>query len=314
VGEAAALPNSNKIVAHWVGEARRGAANSIFLMGVGIGGTVTPPLITWIMRRWGWPMSFYISAILGIALALVWLGYATNRPEQHPSVNSEEMRIIRGGHPSPDSQFQKKNPEPANPPWRKFLSNASTWGLMLSYFCEGYPNYIFYTWFFLYLVRVRGMSVSQGGIWGAAPFFAVMVLAPVGGSFSDYAVARFGKRRGRQTAACLGMACSAILLTLGAHTPANILAVVFLSGAMGMNIFATSTYWAACNDLTPNFSASLSSMMNMWGNIGGWLSPILTAIIATRLGWTAALDFAALITFTAALLWILIDANQNLEV
>jgi ACS family glucarate transporter-like MFS transporter len=103
------------------------------------------------------------------------------------------------------------------------------------------------------------------------------------------------------------------LLTLGAHAPANTLAIVFLSGALGFNMFATSTWWATCNDLTQTYSASLSSMMNTWGNFGGWISPILTAWIATHLGWTQALDFAALITFAGAVLWILVNADQNLE-
>jgi len=313
VGEAAALPNSNKMVAFWVGDARRGMANSMFLMGIGIGGTLTPVLITRIMQRWGWPMSFYISGAIGIIFAIVWFTYATNRPEQHPRVNAAELQLIHARLLPVRSSSGTAAPASLNPPWQKLLSNGSTWGLMFSYFCEGYPNYIFYTWFFLYLVRARGMTVKQGGIWGAAPFLTVMIMAPLGGWFSDRAVARFGKRLGRRLTAMLGMTCSAVLLTLGAHTAANILAVALLSGAMGCNLFATSTWWATCNDLTQNFSASLSAMMNMWGNIGGFVAPILTAAIATRLGWTQALDFAALITFIGGVLWIFVDADQNLE-
>jgi dipeptide/tripeptide permease len=53
--------------------------------------------------------------------------------------------------------------------------------------------------------------------------------------------------------------------------------------------------------------------MNMFGNLGGWLSPIVTAYIATRVGWTQALEFATLVTLTAGVLWFLVDAAQNLE-
>src|SRR5579863_34270 len=38
MGEAACLPNSNRIIAFWIGDAHRGIANSIFLMGIGFGG------------------------------------------------------------------------------------------------------------------------------------------------------------------------------------------------------------------------------------------------------------------------------------
>ncbi len=314
VGEAAALPNANKIVAFWVGHKSRGVANALFLAGIGLGGTVTPVSIAWMMERWGWRTSFYVCGVAGIVLALAWNSYATDRPEQHPRVNTRELEMIQRARAADASPTSSPNsPSKARPPWKKLLTRTTTWALMLSYFCEGYPNYIYYLWFFLYLVRVRGLTVKQAGLWGMAPFLAILLLAPLGGWFSDRAVEKLGKRRGRQCAVWLGMTLSGALLTAGAHTGENSLAIVLLSCAAGFNLFATASWWAACNDLTPNFSGSLSAMMNTWGNIGGWLSPIVTAYIASRLGWTKALDFAALVTFAAAVIWILVNAGQNLE-
>jgi predicted amidohydrolase len=145
--------------------------------------------------------------------------------------------------------------------------------------------------------------VKQGGFWGSTPCLAIALLAPLGGWVSDRAVARFGKRRGRQSAVWLGAACSAGLMWAGGHTENNILAILLLAGAAGFNLFATTTWWAACNDLTKRYSGSLSGFMNMFGNLGGWLSPIVTAAIATRVGWNQALSFAALVTLTAGALF-----------
>jgi len=314
VGEAAALPNSNKIVAAWMGQTRRGLGNSIFLMGVGVGGTVSPALIAYLAEHYGWRASFFVCGVLGLVLATAWHLYATNRPEEHPHVNPAELQIIQasrlGGGAASTSSRQA---QPSNPPWRRILSSRSVWMLVLSYFCEGYPNYIYYTWFFLYLVRVRGLSVQQGGFWGAAPFLAIVMLAPLGGWLSDRAVSRLGRRRGRQAMIWLGMTASALLLASGAHAANTILAILLLSGAVGFNLFATATWWATCIDLTRNFSGSVSAMMNTCGNLGGWISPILTAYIATRWGWTQALDFAALVTLAAPILWIFVNADEDLE-
>src|SRR5437762_2101202 len=308
VGEASAFPNSNKIVAHWMAFKRRGIGSSLQLMGIGLGGTVTPVLIAAVMKRWGWPMSFYFCAALGIALASVWLFYATNRPEEHRGVNAAELALIREKlHGQNAAALTAHAPAPINsgptrnPPWKKFFASRSAWGLMLSYFCEGYPNYVYYTWFFLYLVRARGLTVTQGSFWGTTPFIAALILSPAGGAFSDLAVRRWGLGWGRRVAASTGMTVSAVLLATGAHTGNNPLAILLLAGAMGFNLFATSTWWATCIDLTPRYSGSLSGLMNMWGNAGGAASPILTAFIATQFGWTRALDFAALITFAGAL-------------
>jgi MFS transporter, ACS family, glucarate transporter len=102
----------------------------------------------------------------------------------------------------------------------------------------GYPAYIFYTWFYIYLVRVRGLRVMQGGVWGSTPFLAIMILAPLGGWFSDRAVARFGYRRGRQMALWLGVSCSGTTLLLGSHASNNTAAIILLAVAAGFDLFA----------------------------------------------------------------------------
>ncbi len=313
LGEAAAFPNANKIVARWMGQKRRGVGSSLFLAGIGVGGTLTPILIAWIMQRWGWRMSFYLCAAVGVLVALGWRFYATNHPEEHPRVNAAELELIRsiekaeGTHPRPASSTQN------SPPWKRMLSSVSVWGLILSYFCIAYPAYIYYTWFFIYLVRVRGLTVTQGGFWGSTPFLAIALLTPWGGWLSDRAVVRFGRRRGRQSVVWFGVACSATLLWLGSHTANNTLAILLLAGAAGFNVFSTATWWATCVDLTRNFSGSLSGLMNMCGNLGGALSPIVTGYLAVRAGWTQALDFAALVTLAGGVLWVLVNADEDLE-
>jgi MFS transporter, ACS family, glucarate transporter len=313
MGEATAFPNSNKIVAYWLGESARGVGNSMFLVGIGLGGTATPIVITWIMQTWGWRTSFYACAAVGIGVAALWHSLATSRPENHRCVNAAELALIRRPAGKVVAGLPKRGPAPSGVPWKRLLSKPSTWFLVTSYFCEGYPNYIFYTWFFIYLVQVRGLTVRQGGFWGAAPYLAILILAPLGGWFSDRATARWGRRRGRQAGVWLGMTLSAVLLTSGAHTSNNTAAILLMAGALGFNMFATSTWWAACIDLAPNYSGSLSAMMNTGGNLGGAISPVLTAIIATHFGWTRALDFAALISFAAAILWFGVNAGLNLE-
>jgi MFS transporter, ACS family, glucarate transporter len=314
VGEAAAFPNANKVIAYWMGARQRGIASSLFVAGIGVGGTFTPIFIATLMQHAGWRSSFYACAVLGAGVSAAWFLYATDRPEDHPRVNALELALIRTGGSGNLAASQIPGGSHQGAPWRKMLSSGSTLSLVLGYFCIAYPAYIFYTWFFIYLVRVRGLTVRQGGFWGSAPFLAILLLAPLGGWLSDRAVGRFGKRCGRQFAAWAGIICSALLLWTGGHAVDNTRAVLLLAGAAGFNVFATATWWATCNDLTRRFSGSLSGLMNMCGNLGGWLSPIVTAYMATRYGWTQALDFAAIVTLLSGLLWVWVNAEQDLEV
>lgn len=309
VGEAACSPTNNKLVANWMGSHARGIGTSFSIVGIGLGGALTPPLISWLMERWGWRSSFYITGLIGIAFAAYWYFYVRDLPEQHPRVNAAELRMI-------DFQRleQAKSPQPRQPtPWRLLLRSRSVWGLLLGYFCQGYPIYFYYTWLFIYLVRVRGLTVRQGGIWGTLPYLSIALLAPFGGIFSDYASRRFGKKRGRRSAVWLGMLASATFLWLGSRAPSSISAILFLSVASGSNMFAATTFWASCIDLTEQFTGSLSGLMNMFGNLGGWLSPIITAYVALRFGWEQALDLAAIVTLAACVCFAFVDASRSLD-
>jgi ACS family glucarate transporter-like MFS transporter len=309
VGEAANAPNSNKIVSNWIGSRQRGIGSSFLTLGTGIGGTVTPPLIAWITQRWGWRFSFYISGLLGLFVVLIWEWYVTNRPNEHPKVNAQELALIQAG-----SQARRKaNGEFRKTPWKKILSNRSVWGILLGYMCQGFPIYFFHTWFFIYLVRVRHLSISEGGMWGSTPFLAVAVMAPLGGWFSDVAVRKFGKRNGRRLAVLTGMLSSALLIWVGASVNRSAPAVLLLALGGGLNMFAAVTYWATCIDLTNEFAGSLSGMMNTLGNLGGWLSPIVSAYLATHYSWTVALDCAAVVTIASALFFLLVRADQKLD-
>jgi ACS family glucarate transporter-like MFS transporter len=298
VGEAACSPASNKLVANWMGSGARGFGASFSVLGIGLGGAVTPPLISWVMQRWGWRSSFYVCAAVGVAFALVWYLVVRNRPEALPRLEYEPAVKERSRQPIP---------------WRKLLRSPSVWGLLGGYFCQGYPIYFYYTWLFIYLTRVRGLTVSQGGAWGTLPYLSIAVLAPFGGIFSDSVSKRVGKKLGRRTAVWAGMFISALLLWLGSHATNSITAILLLAGASGTNMFAATTYWATCIDLTPEFTGSLSGLMNMFGNLGGWLSPIVTAYVATQFGWGKALDLAAIVTVGSGLLFTLVDAGRCLD-
>ena len=109
------------------------------------------------------------------------------------------------------------------------------------------------------------------------------------------------------------MFSSGLLLLLGSHAPNRITAILLLALGAGFNMFAATTFWATCIDLTEEFTGSLSGLMNTFGNLGGWTSPILTAYIATHFGWERALDCAAAISIASGVFWFLVRADRSLD-
>jgi ACS family glucarate transporter-like MFS transporter len=78
-------------------------------------------------------------------------------------------------------------------------------------------------------------------------------------------------------------------------------------------MFAATTFWATCIDLTEEFTGSLSGLMNTFGNLGGWLSPIVSAYLATRFSWNVALDCAAVVSIASAVCFLFVQADQKVD-
>jgi MFS transporter, ACS family, glucarate transporter len=308
LGEAASYPNANRIVAFWTTKSERGIGSSLLLGGVGAGGVLAPALFAVTMQRWGWRSSFLVSGILAVIVAVTWFLFSTNRPEEHAGVNAAELEILTADRRSDRVAYAS-----TKTPWRNILFNRSVWGLLISYFFHGYTPFIYFTWFFIYLTRVRGLTIAKGGLWATTPFIAMTILSPIGGWLSDRAVQRYGVKRGRQSTVWIGMTTSALLLWIGSRTGNNTTAILLLAGAAGFSNFAAPSWWASCIDLAPNHSGSLSALMNTCANSAGGIAPVLTGYIATNFGWIRALDFAALMSFTAGVVWIFVDASNNVE-
>lgn len=306
VGEAPALPNTNKMIGQWMAPHERARGNSLFIVAVGIGGAFTPPAIAWAMTNWGWRLCFVACGVLGFAVAALWHWNSTETPEEHPSVNSAELKLIRMNRSAPNLS--------ARMPWRRMFSGTSIPALLVSNFMLGYVTYIFYTWFFLYLVNVRNLPVISGSYWSTAPFLAMLVAAPLGGYISDSMVRRAGHPWGRRIPVLVSALGSCVLLIIGSRLINPYHAIIVLALAAGCNGISAVTSWALPNDLSEHHSGTVAGVLNTSTNLGGALSPVLTPMLAAKFGWIGALDFSAAFMFCIFLLWFLIHPEQKVDV
>lgn len=307
VGESAALPNFNRAIANWVGPHERGLAIGIAIGGLGIGSAITPPVTAWIMVNFGWQSAFYAAGVLGLLIALVWLVYATDRPAEHPRVNAAELALIG------DRSDEDASAAGAAVPWRAFARTPTVWWLVLAYTCLGYVAYVYMSWFYLYLVNVRGFGVLRGALWASAPFLAISVFCPFGGWVTDRLAVRLGVNAGRAAVGMLGMGLAGVSILLGARTSAPLAAILLLSLGAGFLYWTVGAFWASTVDLSKRHAGTLSGIMNTGANVGGTVSPTLTPWVAERFGWTAALETAAAVAVLGGLLWCAIRPGNGLR-
>ncbi|HMI50132.1 MAG TPA: MFS transporter [Candidatus Saccharimonadales bacterium] len=303
-GEAIIYPASNQFVSQWIPSQERGVANGLIFAGVGVGAALAPGLITYVMVHHGWRSSFWMSAVLGLLVGMVWFVLARDTPEEHSSVSPEELAHIQAG------RTLSKNAGRIS--WGTILGSREVWGITLSYFCFGYVAWIFFSWFYIYLAKVRGLDLKSSAFYSTLPPLAMIACSLAGGAISDNLSKSFGKRKGRCGIAVFALGLTAILLVLGSRAESARLASVVLAGGAGALYLAQSSFWSVTADIAAGRSGSVSGFMNMGAQLGGALTASLTPAIAARYGWDTSFFVAAALAAAGAVAWLFVDPERTL--
>ena len=307
VGESIVYPSSNCMVAAWIPSQERGLANGLIFAGVGLGATVTPPLIAFIIFHYGWRASLWTCGLVGLIVGGLWFVIARDDPEHHPWVSPDEALYISAGLPN-----ATKNTESQSLPWRSILGSKNVWVITASYFGFVYVAYIFFTWFFSYLSTVRGLNLKASAVYSMLPLAAMAAGSSLGGLTSDHLTRRYGKRVGRCLVASASTFVAAVFVGLGTHVSDARLASVVLAGGAGALYLAQSAFWSVSSDIGGRSAGSVSGVMNMGGQFGGVVTASLTPFVAEHFGWNMSFWVAAGLCFLSAVAWLMVDPDEQL--
>jgi ACS family glucarate transporter-like MFS transporter len=308
VGEAVIYPASNQFVSRWIPMQERGIANGLIFAGVGVGAGLSPPLITYIMVHHGWRSSFWVCSIIGFAVGAVWFRASRDTPSEHPRVSARELEMIQAGLTIHTGSAAKKQLVP----WGRVLKSREVWAVTFSYFCYGYVAWIFFSWFYIYLAQVRGLNLKASAFYAMLPFLAMAACSPLGGIINDRLTKRRGPRAGRCILAAFAIVTAGIFLAFGSQVESARLASIVLAGGAGALYLSQSSFWSVTADIAGGSSGSVSGFMNTGNQIGGFVTSLLTPIIAERFGWTASFLVAAALCVLGAAAWLLVDPRRVL--
>lgn len=307
VGEAGAFPSATRAFSRWMAVSERGFAQGVTHSGSRLAGALTHGVVAWLIVMWGWRMPFVLFGAVGLLWTVVWLYWYRDRPEDHPAVNSAELAWIQSGRPA-----RRAGKVPL--PWRSLLGRSNFWYVCIMYFCYGYVLWVFLTWLPTYFAETRGFSLVKSGIYTMIPLLVGTATNSLGGWLSDRLQVRTGNLRySRRIVAILGFGMSAVFVLLGVVATNPIMAVAAISLAVGGLELTTGVSWAIPLDIGQDHSGTVSGIMNMFGNVGGAVSPLLVAWLVTRFdSWTPPFVVASLLCFVAGLLWFKIDPTQTI--
>lgn len=315
VAEAPSFPGNSRIVAAWFPANERGTASSIFNAAQYFASVLFVPMMGWIVTNFGWHHVFTIMGAIGLVMVIAW-NKLIHDPADHPSVNEAELEYIRagGGLVSIDAaqkkdaaNTEKKASGPKLGYIKQLFSNRMCVGVYLAQYCINALTFFFITWFPVYLVQARGMTILKAGFVASLPAICGFLGGILGGLFSDYLLRRgYSLSVARKTPIVLGM-FFAMSMIICNYVDSDMLVVALMALAFFGKAFG-ALGWAVNSDIAPKEIVGLSGgVMNMCGNMSSIVTPIAIGYIVHSTGsFNLALLFVGIHALVALLSYLVI--------
>jgi ACS family glucarate transporter-like MFS transporter len=284
--ESPSFPANSRIVAAWFPTAERGLASAIFNSAQYFSTVLFYPIMGMISHHLGWQWVFWVMGGAGIVFGLLWHRLIYN-PREHPRANAAEIEYIQRGGGLVD--LDQAGPAAAKKPARPgllldLLKNRMLLGIFFGQYCINVLTWFFLTWFPIYLVKDRGMTILKVGFVATLPALCGFIGGVLGGWISDRFLQQ-GKSLtlARKIPIVAGLLLSTSIVACN-YVETSWAVILFMSLAFfGKGIGALG--WAVMSDVSPREATGLAGgLFNTFGNLAGIITPIVIGYILKSTG------------------------------
>lgn len=306
VGEGPMYPSNAVFNTYWFAKSEKGRASSALLAGSYFGPVIAPFVTIAIYQAFGWEAVFFIFGAIGVVIAALWLVIAKDLPEHHKMVNEAEKAYIMANRDV--VQTDKKSA-----PWGLFFKRFSFFAIAGQYFVVQFVITLFLIWLPTYLQEEYHVVLKDMKFLAAAPWLIMFILIMAGGSISDAIISKgYSRFKARALIAIFGFIVFAVSLFLSVQTNDMTMNLIYLSLCLGGVGLSMGMSWASATDLGRNFSGTVSGWMNLWGNIGAFLSPMLGGYLVQHYGWDTTFYLMIIPAVVAIVLWFFVQPDKPL--
>jgi ACS family glucarate transporter-like MFS transporter len=266
-GQAGCYPNLAKVTKNWIPLSSRTICQGIIASFFGrFGGAMSSIIMASLLMGFfglSWQLALVVMSAAGVIFAVVFFMNFRNSPEEDPLVNQAELDLIREGEEEDDG---------ASGAVLKFgqaIQNRSMAMFIFQQFMNAGADFIYASLMASYFID-RGFGYIDLGLLVALPLFGGAIGGLVGGILNDQLIARTGSRRWSRTIVgfsgkfvAAGMMLVAISQANGYAAAGYFFVVKFFSD------WSQPTVWGTCTDMGGRCSASVFSIINTAGGVGG---------------------------------------------
>ncbi|PLR25108.1 MFS transporter [Caulobacter zeae] len=308
LAEAPSFPANARIVAAWFPGSERGTASAIFNSAQYFSLVAFAPLMGWLAHDFGWRSVFFVMGAIGIVAAFFFVKLI-HSPVEHPKISKAEFDYIEAGGGLVRMEDKTANAGAAFT-WanvKQVLTSRMLLGVYIGQYCINVLTYFFVTWFPIYLVKARGLSILQAGFTAALPALCGFAGGLLGGMISDHLLKKTGNLDiARKTPLLLGMILATCIVICNYVEQEWLVIVIMAAAFFGKGV--ASLGWAVVSDTSPKEMAGVTGgVFNTFGNTAGIVTPIVIGYIVQATGsFDGALIFVGAHCLIAVLAYFLI--------
>jgi len=285
LSEAPTFPANARIVAAWFPSSERGTASAIFNASQYFALVAFAPLMGWLVHDFGWRSVFFVMGVVGLIAAVIFVRYV-HSPVDHPHINKAELDYIErgGGVVNMEAKIAESSAAFTWNNVKQVLTSRMLIGVYLGQYCINALTYFFVTWFPIYLVRERGMTILDAGFAAAAPAMCGFVGGVLGGVISDRILKKTGSlTKARKLPLLFGMLLATLIIACNYVEQQWLIIAIMALAFFGKGV--ASLGWAVMSDTSPRELAGVTgSIFNTFGNMAGIVTPIVIGYLVDATG------------------------------
>lgn len=296
VASSPSFPGNSRIAAAWFPAQERATALAFINSSQYLATVFFVPLMASLTHVLGWQHVFVFMGCAGLAGSYLWIK-AVYAPTQHPRINHAELEYLEEGGALVHMDEKGSNPTtgPSLGHLRVMLSSRMLLGIYMGQYCINALTFFFVTWFPVYLIQGRGMSLMQAGFMAIIPATFGVVGCLLGGVVSDRIMRRTGSLSlARKLPILSGMVLASSLMLCN-YVDSTFLMLLFMSLAFFGKGFG-ALGWAVLADTSPpEITGLCGGLFNTFSNISGVVTPIVIGYIVFSTGsFSGALIFVGI--------------------
>jgi MFS family permease len=310
--QAGLFPCTTNTTSKWFPATGRAFPSGALGAFMSIGGAAGTLLTGELLERLGptsWRTIFLAYSVPGLVWALGFYWWFRDHPRDHASVDEAELHLITGAR-----VVDRVETAPTPTPWVALLATPALWWICAQQFFRAAGYIFFASWFPTYLQETRGVSTATSGQQTMLPLLAVVAGSLVGGALSDQILRITGSRRlSRQGLAVVSLLLCTGLTVLAYPIDHVWLAVLIISAGSFCSSLAAPCAYTITIDMGGKHVTPVFSLMNMSGNIGAMVFPIVVPRLVYLTGsWELVLLVFAGVFAAAAACWLLINPDGTI--